>query len=72
MHFAAYEHHIGFYPAPSAIEFFKDELSAFKYSKGAIQFKLDEELPLDLIHRITVFRYQENEQKHLIKSQKHT
>ena len=27
VHFAAYEKHIGFYPAPSGIEAFKEELS---------------------------------------------
>ena len=38
VHFAAYPNHIGFYPAPSAIEFFKNELSEYKNAKGSIQF----------------------------------
>src|SRR5439155_11537782 len=29
VHFAAFEKHIGFYPTPSGIEAFKDELSAY-------------------------------------------
>src|SRR6267378_2043353 len=30
VHFSAYQNHIGFYPAPSAIEAFKKELSSYK------------------------------------------
>ncbi len=60
VHFAAYSKHIGFYPAPSGVEKFKSELSAYKTSKGAIQFSLDEELPLELIRKIVQFRVEEN------------
>lgn len=61
--FAAFKNHIGFYPAPSGIEAFKDELTAYKTSKGAIQFPIDKPLPLDLIARITAFRVAENLKK---------
>lgn len=61
VYFTAYRHHIGFYPTPSGIEAFQPELSAYKYSKGAVQFPIADALPLDLITRITVFRAQENE-----------
>ena len=60
VHFAAYKNHIGFYPAPRGIEEFKDELSAYKGSKGAVQFPLDQPLPLELIGRIVKFRVSEN------------
>ena len=60
VHFAAYQKHIGFYPAPSGLEAFKDELSGYKGSKGAVQFPLDAPIPYDLIRRITAFRVQEN------------
>lgn len=60
VHFAAYSGHIGFYPAPSGIEAFKDQLEGFKTSKGAIQFPLDEDLPLGLIRKIVKFRVEEN------------
>ena len=63
VHFAAYEKHIGFYPAPSGIENFKDELSEYKTSKGTIQFPLDKEIPYDLIKEIVKFRVNENENK---------
>lgn len=60
VHFAAYSGHIGFYPAPSGIEAFKDQLAVYKTSKGAIQFPIDEDLPLGLIRKIVKFRVEEN------------
>jgi uncharacterized protein YdhG (YjbR/CyaY superfamily) len=60
VHFAAYKNHIGFYPAPSGISNFSEELKPYKTSKGAIQFPLDKPIPLDLIQKITAFRVQEN------------
>ncbi|GEM_PF-121182 len=60
VHFAAYSRHIGFYPTPSGIEAFKDELSLYKSSKGAVQFPMDEPLPLELVSRIVSFRADEN------------
>jgi uncharacterized protein YdhG (YjbR/CyaY superfamily) len=63
VHFAAYPNHLGFYPAPSGINAFKNELTGFKNSKGAIQFPLDKPLPLDLISSIVSFRVKENLEK---------
>ncbi|TFE19882.1 iron chaperone [Cohnella luojiensis] len=63
VHFAAYKNHIGFYPAPSGIIAFKQELSAYKGSKGAIQFPIDKPLPYGLISRIVAFRVAENIEK---------
>jgi uncharacterized protein YdhG (YjbR/CyaY superfamily) len=60
VHFAAYENHIGFYPAPSGIEKFKKELSEYKMAKGSVQFPLDKPLPLSLIKKIVEFRVKEN------------
>ena len=53
VHFGAARHHIGFYPTPSAIEAFKEQLSAYKGAKGSVQFPLDQPLPLDLVAEIT-------------------
>lgn len=61
VHFAAYEKHIGFYPAPSGIEAFKDELSRYKGAKGSVRFPIDESMPLDLIIRIVKFQADENQ-----------
>jgi len=63
VHFAAYKKHIGFYPAPSGIEAFKDELQIYKWAKGSVQFPLNKPLPLDLISRIVKFRVIENSEK---------
>ena len=63
VHFAAYKKHIGFYPTPSGIENFKEELSPYKSSKGAVQFPLDKPIPLDLLRKIVIFRVQENMNK---------
>jgi uncharacterized protein YdhG (YjbR/CyaY superfamily) len=63
VHFAAFKNHIGFYPAPSAIEEFKDELSKFKGGKGSIQFPIEEPVPYELITEIVKFRVAENMKK---------
>jgi uncharacterized protein YdhG (YjbR/CyaY superfamily) len=63
VYFAAYKKHIGFYPTPSGIANFKEELSAYKNSKGAVQFQLDKPLPIELITRIVKFRLKENLEK---------
>ncbi len=60
VHFAAHTNHIGFYPTPSGVAKYEDELSDYKYSKGAIQFPLKEPLPLQLIEKIVRFRVEEN------------
>jgi len=61
--FAAYSKHLGFYPHSTGIEAFKKELSIYKSSKGAIQFPLDQPLPLDLIIEIVKFRVIEDMEK---------
>jgi uncharacterized protein YdhG (YjbR/CyaY superfamily) len=63
VHFAAYQHHIGFYPTPTGIEEFKNELSSYKGAKGSVQFPFDRPIPYDLIGRIVEFRVKENLQK---------
>jgi uncharacterized protein YdhG (YjbR/CyaY superfamily) len=60
VHFAAYEHHIGFYPAASGIAAFQDQLKKYKSSKGAVQFPTDKPLPLALIKKIVRYRVKEN------------
>ena len=60
VYFGCFPKHIGFYPIPSGIAAFEQELSVFKRGKGSIQFPLDQPLPLDLIARIVKFRIAEN------------
>jgi len=63
VHFAAFKSHIGFYPAPTGAEAFKNELSVYKTGKGSVQFPLDQNMPLDLITKIVQFRVAEVAQK---------
>lgn len=56
VHFAAYKHHIGFYPAPSGLKAFESEINQYKNSKGAVQFPIDKPLPLDLVDGIVRYR----------------
>ena len=63
VHFAGFARHIGFYPVPSALEAFKEELKPYKTGKGSAQFPLGKPLPTDLIRRIVEFRITENVSK---------
>ena len=63
VHFAGFKKHVGFYPVPSAMEAFKDELAPYRSGKGSAQFSLDEPMPLDLIRRIVEFRVAESDRK---------
>jgi uncharacterized protein YdhG (YjbR/CyaY superfamily) len=60
VHFAALKNHIGFYPTPTGIGAFQDELSLYKGGKGSVQFPLDQPIPYDLIRRIVEFRVRES------------
>lgn len=60
VHFAVSKNHIGFYPTPSGIEAFKQELAPYGTSKGAIRFPKDQPPPLDLVRRIVEYRVEEN------------
>lgn len=60
VHFAAFKHHIGFYPTPSGTEKFQKEIARYARAKGSIQFPLSEPIPYGLIRKITKFRVKEN------------
>jgi uncharacterized protein YdhG (YjbR/CyaY superfamily) len=60
VYFGGYEKHIGFYPTGSGIAPFQKEIAAYKSSKGAVQFPLDQPLPLDLIEKMVKYRVKEN------------
>ena len=63
VHFAAFKNHIGFYPTPTEVEAFRDELAPYQHAKGSIRFSLDQPIPYDLIRRIVQFRVRENLEK---------
>jgi uncharacterized protein YdhG (YjbR/CyaY superfamily) len=60
VHFAGYEHHIGFYPGSSGVRKFAEALEGYETSKGTIRFPLSEDVPLDLVRTIVQFRVDEN------------
>lgn len=65
IYFAGYKKHIGFYPGAEGIKNFEKDFKErnYKFSKGAVQFPIDEEHPLDLIHKILAFKIKEIDQK---------
>ncbi|MFV0339372.1 MAG: iron chaperone [Parachlamydiaceae bacterium] len=63
IYFAAFKNHIGFYALPSGREAFMEKRSAYKTSKGTIQFPHNRELPMDLIREIITYRVMELDAK---------
>ncbi len=61
--FAVNKGYIGFYPTPSGIDAFKDELAPYKGTKSAAHFPLDKPIPYELIRKIVRFRVAENTRK---------
>ncbi|PNQ72578.1 hypothetical protein C1T31_10510 [Hanstruepera neustonica] len=56
---AGYAKFVGFYPFPTVMTAFKEELTGYKTGKGSVQFPLDKPLPKDLIKRMVIYRHQE-------------
>jgi uncharacterized protein YdhG (YjbR/CyaY superfamily) len=65
VYFAGYKKHIGFYPGPEGIKNFEKDFiqRKYKFSKGAVQFPVNEDLPLDLIKQLVKFRLDDIDQK---------
>ncbi len=72
VHYATYKNHIGFYPSPSGIEAYKEELSVYEGAKGSIKFPIEKPLPFSLITKIVKFRVKENLAKAEAKKPKDT
>jgi uncharacterized protein YdhG (YjbR/CyaY superfamily) len=60
VHFAANKKHIGLYPGESGVAAFKDKITEYKSSKGAIQFPIDKPMPYELVAEIAKYRAAEN------------
>ncbi|WP_406967692.1 iron chaperone [Flavisericum labens] len=56
---ASYSKFIGFYPFPTTMAKFSDELKNYKQGKGSVQFPLNKPLPKELIVRMVKFRREE-------------
>ncbi len=62
--FAAFKDHYSLFPANATlIATMKNDLKAYKTSKGTIQFSYDKPLPVTLIKKIVKMRVKENELK---------
>ena len=56
IYFAAMKNHLGIYPTSHGIDAFRDRLSPYKTSKGAVQFPYSKPLPYDLIAEMARFQ----------------
>ena len=56
---AGYAKFVGFYPFPTTMAHFADELKDYKQGKGSVQFPLNKPLPKDLIVRMVKFKQEE-------------
>jgi len=63
VYFAGYKNHVGFYPTSTGIKNFSHEFGKYKWSKGAVQFPLNEKLPIALIIKIVKHRIEANSEK---------
>lgn len=69
VYFAAFKNHCSFFPGSSQIVKRFDELSAYRTSKGTIQFTVDKPLPAALVKKIVKARMEENEVRHLARQE---
>ncbi len=60
VHFASHKSHLGFYPGSEPLEYFKDKLTSYHTTKGAVQFPYKDELPESLITEIVKFCVERN------------
>jgi len=61
VHFAAWKHHIGLYPLPTADDDLQAELAPYDAGKGTARFPLDQPVPYELIGRIAARLAQQRE-----------
>ena len=70
VHFGAFKKHIGFYATRTGNKQFREELAAYEWAKGSVQFPLDRPIPFDLVSRMVKFRVKENLQRSVAKRKK--
>lgn len=63
VYYAAAQKHIGFYPTAGPIQVFAEELKKYQTSKGAIQFPMDQKIPVALVKKIAKYRLEEDKLK---------
>ncbi len=68
LYFAGWKQHYSLYPATAhLVAAFKDDLAAYKVSKGTIRFPLAQPVPVKLIERIAKFRAKESAERARVK-----
>ena len=60
VHFAAFRHHIGFYPPVQGDARLEKAISSYAGEKGNLRFPLDQPIPYSLIERIVKLRVKQN------------
>jgi uncharacterized protein YdhG (YjbR/CyaY superfamily) len=55
IHFAAFESHIGVYPAPRNVPELEKEMAPYRSGKGTLRFPLDQPIPLPLITKVVKY-----------------
>jgi uncharacterized protein YdhG (YjbR/CyaY superfamily) len=60
VYFGGFKKHVGFYPVPTGVEAYAEDLAPYKTGKGSIQFPYDEPIPYDLITKVVQYRVEEN------------
>ena|SRR5256714_3031239 len=68
--FAAFKDHCSFFPGAKPIAIHKDELKAYKTSKGTIRFPIGKPLPAALVKKLVKTRIAENEKRAAEKEKK--
>jgi uncharacterized protein YdhG (YjbR/CyaY superfamily) len=63
VHFAAFKNHYGFFPTPSGILAFEEELVPYRSGKGTLRFPFNRPVPWDILKKIIRYRVEENLQK---------
>jgi uncharacterized protein YdhG (YjbR/CyaY superfamily) len=63
VYFAAFNHHIGFYPPVKGDAALMKAISRYAGEKGNLQFPLDRPIPYALIKRIVTLRMKQNRAK---------
>jgi len=67
IHFAAFQKHIGLYPAPTGVQGWDEALAPYAAGKGSLQLPLDKPIPLTLISKIVKFNAKRNAEKVKVK-----
>lgn len=60
VYFGGFKKYVGFYPVPTGIEAYAEDLAPYKTGKGSIQFPYDKPIPYDLITKVVKYRVEEN------------